>query len=366
MTIQHVNCSGGAYDIVIDAGSLGMLGDLVTARLATHRALLVADSNVAQTHAAAVAAGLQAAGLQVSTHVMEADERNKTMPQVESIWSAALEAGLDRSSCMIAVGGGLVGDVTGFAAASFLRGIDFVQVPTTVLAMVDASVGGKTGINLTLPSGGLGKNLAGAFWQPKLVLADPGTLATLPIRERRCGLAEMIKHAIIGDPQLLEVIDTAMDSLLAADADVVGDLVARAVKVKVAVVEEDEREHGSRALLNLGHTFAHAIEPDAELDLKHGEAVAIGLVAAVALSRVLGCMEGEWEDRLVGVLDRAGLPTRIPRPRVPADLLGRMRFDKKIQDGRHRLIVPIAPGQVQIMDDVPESSIIEAWQAVID
>ena len=366
MTIQHVNCSGGDYDIVIDAGSLGMLGELITARRPVHRALLVADSNVVETHAAAAADALQAAGLQVSTHVMEAQERNKTLPQVESIWAAALEAGLDRSSCMIAVGGGLVGDVTGFAASSYLRGIDFVQVPTTMLAMVDASVGGKTGINLTLPDGGLGKNLAGAFWQPKLVLADPGTLATLPVRERRCGLAEMIKHAIIGDPQLLEVIESAMESLLAAEPDVVGELVARAVKVKVAVVEADEREHGTRALLNLGHTFAHAIEPDSELDLKHGEAVAIGLVAAVALSRGLGCLEGDWEGRLVGVLDRAGLPTRMPLARDPADLLARMRFDKKIQDGRHRLIVPIAPGQVQIMDAVPESSIIEAWQAVID
>ena len=366
MTTLPVKCPGGAYDIVIDAGSLRTLGERLAGQHASHRILLVADSNVADSHAVVVTDALVAAGLEVSSIEVQAEESNKILPQVESIWTAALGAGLDRSSCMIAVGGGLVGDVAGFAASSYLRGIDFVQVPTTLLAMVDASVGGKTGINLPLPDGGLGKNLAGAFWQPGLVLADPETLATLPVRERRCGLAEMVKHAIIGDPELLDVIDGSLDALLAAEPEVVGALVARAVKVKINVVEADERERGSRALLNLGHTFAHAIEPDPGLGLKHGEAVAIGLIAACALSSSLGCLEGDWISHLADVLERAGLPVRLPASRDPEELLARMRFDKKIQDGRHRLIVPCAPGVVQIKDDVPESSILQAWQAVMD
>lgn len=364
MTTLHVNCTGGEYDIVVDAGALSALGDEIAARLPGRRVLLIADSNVVETHAVVAGASLGDSGFDVVTHVLESDETLKTMPQVESIWASALDAGLDRSSCMVAIGGGLAGDVAGFAASSFLRGIDFVQVPTTLLAMVDASVGGKTGINLRLPDGGLGKNLAGAFWQPRLVLADPNTLSTLPVRERRCGLAETIKHALIGAPELLDVIDTGLDAILAADPVAVAGLVERAVKVKIDVVEKDEREQGMRAVLNLGHTFAHVIEPDPELNLKHGEAVSIGLIAAAALAQALGCLEGDWPARLAELLDRAELPTRLPAARDPEKLLSRMRFDKKNQGGRHRLVVPIAPGQVRIMDDVPEASIIQAWQAV--
>ncbi|MCH2148302.1 MAG: 3-dehydroquinate synthase [Phycisphaerales bacterium] len=364
MTTQQVICSGGQYDILIEGGALAAVGPRVRSLECT-QALLVADAQVAETHAAAAADSLAAAGCHVTMHTLPAHEVNKTMPAVESIWAAALAAGLDRSACMVAVGGGLIGDIAGFAAASFLRGVDFVQVPTTLLSMVDASVGGKTGINVQLPSGELGKNLAGAFWQPRVVIADPLTLSTLPLRERRCGLAEVIKHALIGDPDLLVVIEQHLDHILAADPDVTTSLIDRAVRVKVDIVQQDEREHGCRALLNLGHTFAHAIEPDGDLGLKHGEAVSIGLMAAAALSEGLGRLEGDWVPRLQALLEQAGLPARLPAARRPEDLVARMRFDKKIQSGSHRLIIPIAPGQVEIIDDVPEKAILEAWDAVI-
>jgi 3-dehydroquinate synthase len=363
MSSLQINCTGGRYDMLVEAGALTALGSRVGS-LGCKRMLVVADAHVVDTHAAAAVASLSAAGGDVTLHAIPAEEAKKTMPAVESIWTAALSAGLDRSSCIIAVGGGLVGDVTGFAAASYLRGIDFVQVPTTLLSMVDASVGGKTGINLPLPSGGLGKNLAGAFWQPRLVVADPVTLNTLPLRERRCGLAEVIKHALIGDPGLLDVLEQNLSLILDADPDTTTALVDRAVRVKIDVVQQDEHEHGCRALLNLGHTFAHAIEPDANLGLKHGEAVSIGLVAAAALSERLGRLEGDWVPRLLAILEQSGLPVRLAEARRPEELVARMRFDKKIQGGSHRLIVPIAPGKVEIIDDVPERALIEAWNAV--
>lgn len=364
MSTQQVICTGGSYDILIEGGALAAVGERVRSLECTHT-LLIADAEVAETHAAVAADSLAAAGCSVAMHTLHAEEANKTMPAVESIWSAALSAGLDRSSCMVAVGGGLIGDVAGFAAASFLRGVDFVQVPTTLLSMVDASVGGKTGINVQLPSGELGKNLAGAFWQPRVVIADPITLSTLPLRERRCGLAEVIKHALIGDPDLLDVIEQNLDQILEAEPEVTTALIDRAVRVKIDIVQKDEREHGCRALLNLGHTFAHAIEPDADLGLKHGEAVSIGLMAAAALSERLGRLEGDWVPQLRALLEKAGLPVRLEAARLPEDLVARMRFDKKIQSGSHRLIIPIAPGQVEITDDVPEKALLEAWNAVI-
>ena len=231
--------------------------------------------------------------------------------------------------------------------------------------MVDASIGGKTGVNLPLPGGEvLGKNLAGAFWQPSMVLADPVVLSTLDLRELRCGLAECVKHGLIGDPELLTIISDDLDLLLEADPTATARLVDRTVQVKIRIVEEDEREAGRRVLLNLGHTFAHAIETDDGLNLKHGEAVSIGLVAATALAERRGMIEGEWADDLRTLLARIGLPVDLPMGRDPSELIARMRFDKKARSGQHRLILPVSPGRVECIDDVDEDSIHHAWMQV--
>ncbi|MEE3001331.1 MAG: 3-dehydroquinate synthase [Planctomycetota bacterium] len=366
MSSLRVNCPGGSYDVLVEPGGLQSLGRHVDSVLGPARCLLIADSNVASTHAVLARDALEAAGIQASLHLVEACESNKRLSTVEDSMSSALAAGLDRNDCIVSIGGGLVGDVAGFAAASFLRGIALVQVPTTLLAMVDASIGGKTGVNLILPgSEDLGKNLAGAFWQPRLVLADPEVLATLDERERRCGLAECVKHGLIGDPQLLSVLSDDLEPLLAVDPEATARLIEHAAQVKIGIVEEDERESGRRALLNLGHTFAHAIETDEALDLKHGEAVSIGLMAATSLAELRGMIEGEWVDDLRSLLGRIGLPLELPLARDPAELIARMRFDKKVRSGQHRLILPVSPGRVECIDDVEEDSIHHAWMQVM-
>lgn len=368
MSSIPVQCAGGSYEVVVDPGGLHSLGARALEVARGRRVLLVADSAVADTHAIRAASGLEAAGFRVQTCSIVCDEHRKSMATVESLYQAALGAGLGRSDLVVSVGGGLVGDVAGFLAATYLRGIDFINVPTTLLAMVDASVGGKTGVNLPLPDDDgvprLGKNLAGAFWPPRLVLADPELLESLPDRELRCGLAECVKHGVIASQDLLDGIDHRLDVIRAADPAATAWLVDQAVRIKARVVEEDEHEHGRRAVLNLGHTFGHAIEPIDSLDLLHGEAVSVGLVAAIALSRAIGQLEGDWADGFVRRLERIGLPVQLPQAVPVAELLLRMGFDKKAHGGSHTLIVPHCPGRVSIVPDVPEEAIVAAWRAV--
>lgn len=366
MTAIPVRCPGGEYEVVVEPGTLGTIGDRCAGILSGRRVLMVVDSAVADTHAVRARDSLVASGFAVEVCVVEADECSKTIETIQDIYQAALRAGLDRHDAILGIGGGLTGDIAGFAAASYLRGIDLITIPTTLLSMVDASVGGKTGVNLPLPGGEgrLGKNLAGAFWQPRLVLADPIVLGTLDDRQRRCGLAECVKHGLIDGPQLLELIDAGLDAILDADPEIVASLVEHAVRIKVAVVQDDEREHGRRAILNLGHTFAHAIEPIKSLDLLHGEAVSIGLVAAIGISSELGLLEGDWAADFIGRLERIGLPIRLPRSVASADLIDRMGFDKKIRAGHHTLVIPIRPGHVEIVQDVPETAIAGAWSNV--
>ena len=368
MSSISVRCAGGDYEVIVDPGAIRTLGSRALDVVRGRRILLVADSAVATTHADAAAARLVESGFEVHRCSIVADEHRKNMETVESLYQSALQAGLGRDDAVVSVGGGLVGDVAGFLAASYLRGIDFINVPTTLLAMVDASVGGKTGVNLPLPGDGtvsrLGKNLAGAFWQPRLVLADPELLVSLDARHRRCGLAECVKHGLIDSQSLLQGIDARLDGILAVDAASVAWLVDEAVRIKAKVVEEDEREHGRRAVLNLGHTFAHAIEPIESLDLLHGEAVSIGLVAAISLAGTLGRLEGDWADGFIARLERIGLPIRLPRPVAAGELLLRMGYDKKAQGGSLTLIVPEAPGRVSIVPEVPEKAIETSWHAV--
>lgn len=272
-----------------------------------------------------------------------------------------LAAGIDRTGAILALGGGVVGDTAGFAAATYMRGIDFVLCPTTLLAMVDASIGGKTGVDLPQ-----GKNLVGAFKQPRAVLADIDTLATLPAAEFRAGLAEVAKHGLIADPvlwQRLTIEDWSMEP-----AQIFGGrfgraslqtLVTQAIRVKRDIVEEDPFERGRRAVLNLGHTFAHAVEQVSAYTVRHGDAVAMGLVAAARLSARLEECSPSLPDRITAVLDSLRLPTTIPDTLEPAALLAAMSSDKKRADGRLRFVLIHDIGDVFVRGDVPEALVLE-------
>jgi 3-dehydroquinate synthase len=313
-----------------------------------------------------VCQSLEAAGYEVSMHDVAATEAEKSLQTVRAIYDSMFLARLERGSPVAAVGGGIVGDVAGFAAATFLRGVPFVQVPTTLLAMVDASIGGKTGVNYRLPgTGQMGKNLVGAYWQPRAVIVDPVALTTLEPRDFRCGLAECVKHALIADADLLDWIEERADAIERRDLDVLSVLIERCARIKTAIVVEDELEEGRRALLNLGHTFAHAMESVTELGLRHGEAVAIGLCAAMGVAVRRGTMTPVELARVGGLLSRLALPSRLPRPCSVDRLMRLMTHDKKVAGGRIRLILPARIGLAVVADDVPEAEIRAAWDPVM-
>ncbi|RMG92313.1 MAG: 3-dehydroquinate synthase [Chloroflexi bacterium] len=283
-----------------------------------------------------------------------AGEQHKNLETVRTIYNALIEAGIDRNSTIVALGGGVVGDIAGFVAATYLRGVRFVQCPTTLLAMVDASVGGKTGVDLPQ-----GKNLVGAFKQPAIVIADLTTLVTLPLAEFRAGLAEVVKHGLIAAPSLffrLENIDLPENLPLIPDLQ---SLVVRAITVKRNVVQADPFETGRRAVLNLGHTFAHAIEQVSGYTIRHGEAVAMGLVAAAALSAKLGFCSATLPGRIMAVLARLGLPVRIPADLSPKALLAAMNTDKKRVRGQMRFVLVRDVGDVFVTGDVPETAVLQ-------
>ncbi len=350
MNTLSVNLGHRSYDVLIGAGCLARVNDDIS----DASSFMLFDSNVAQ-----YADGVYA------EHRMpfDASEQTKTMLSIEQICQTMRASGIDRSSTMIAMGGGVTGDVGGFAAASYMRGIKCIQIPTTLLAMVDASVGGKTGVNMKSESGSLYKNMIGAFWQPSLVVADVTTLKTLDARQLRCGVAECIKHALLGNDGLKALLQEHRDSILACDESTLIQLVTQSASVKKDVVEEDEREQGNRALLNLGHTFAHAIEPIEELDLYHGEAVAIGLCAAASLSEALGLIDPSRASDVRGMVSAFDLPTSLPIPQPLDVLLERMQSDKKHMGAKNRFIVLNDAG-AEIAEDVSEALISLAWTSV--
>lgn len=352
-----------AHDIVIGAGELTSLGPRVAA-LGASRVLLACDRTIAATHGDAAHASLRAAGVETARIELVADEREKGVAAVAAIWSAALAAKVTRRDAIVALGGGLVGDVVGFAAASYLRGVPLIQVPTTLLAMVDASTGGKTGINLALPDGSLGKNLAGAFWAPAFVLIDPDTLATLGDREFRSGLAECVKHGMLEGEEHFAFVEGALQRVLEREAAAIAEIVRRSVAVKAAIVSRDPYERGERATLNLGHTFAHAFETMDGADLLHGEAVAIGLVAACALADELRVGDRALGTRVRSVLERSGLPTRAPRTATVEAVRRRMAFDKKAGAGGARFVVPERTGAVRTGVEAQTADVLAALAAV--
>lgn len=364
MPIIDVNLPNRSYEIIIEPGLLDDLGRHVRA-VAPHRnAMLAVDDRIVDNHGQRAFQSLAKAGYEVIVAKLEADERRKVLEVVRALFHIMLSVPLERSSPVIALGGGVVGDVAGFAAATYLRGVPLVQVPTTLLAMVDASIGGKTGVNIELTDGTLGKNLIGAFWQPRTVLCDPQVLKTLDERDFRCGMAESIKHALITGEELLEWLEANRKAIMQMDQKVLTELIHRSAKVKVGIVTQDERESGRRAVLNLGHTFAHAIEPIAELDLRHGEAVAIGLCAAAHVSRQRGMINDDDLQRIETVIESFGLPTRLEQQIETTRLVAAMQYDKKVADGKLRLILPRGLGAVEIVSDVRAEVIKAAWRHI--
>lgn len=360
--------------MLIGPGLLAQAGDLLAAEgLAVPGAVrhLVVDRGVADAvllhHAPVLEAALRSTG-PVGVTRLVATETDKSMAGVEQVWNDLMAAGVDRTGTLVAIGGGIVCDLAGFAAATWMRGVSLVLAPTTLLSMVDASLGGKTGVNRPRANGGLAKNLVGGFWPARVVVADTDTLETLGEREFRSGLAECIKHGLIEGEETLAALAADLPSVVARDADALPRFVARSVAVKAGIVARDFREAGERATLNLGHTFGHAIESRAAFGLLHGEAVGIGLVAAAAASVAEGLAEPGIVDRVRSLVSGCGLPVRLPAeaadPAVAADLRAAMRLDKKVDAGRLRLVLLEKPGKVQVVA-VADPAVVEAgWDAV--
>ncbi len=319
--------AGGGYTVAMGDGILDLLGDMVQDRGLTARMAVVTDANVAPLFLGRVMSSLEAAGFVPFACEVPAGEQSKTPEQLQYLYQCFLAGGLDRRGAVVALGGGVVGDLAGYAAATYMRGVAIVQCPTTLLAMVDSSVGGKTGIDLPQ-----GKNLVGAIKQPLLVLADTSALATLPEMQVRMGMAELIKHTVIGDPELFgELVDSG--GRFSLDAD----LVARSVSVKIRVVEEDPYESGTREVLNLGHTVGHALEKCSRYAMGHGDAVAVGLVAAARISQRMGLCSSRLVEDLEFLLARAGLMVRHDYSSV--ELAAVMTTDKKTIEGRVRFVL---------------------------
>ncbi|MCP1373513.1 3-dehydroquinate synthase [Dyella lutea] len=339
----------------------GLLSDSTAWRAAIRgrHVLVISNTTVAPLYLDTVAKGLE--GLHWASFLIDDGEAHKTFDNVGRALAALAKLGATRDACIIALGGGVVGDLAGFTAACWMRGIDFIQLPTTLLAMVDSSVGGKTGVNLPA-----GKNLVGAFHQPRGVFADIGTLATLPEREFRAGLAEVVKGAAIGDADFFAWLEAHADALAAREPAVVTEAIARKVAYKAGVVARDETEQGERALLNLGHTFGHALETAGRYtSLLHGEAVAVGMVLAAQLSQQLGMAALDDTLRLQRLLDTLGLPTDIPEGMDPQQLLALMRLDKKNTAGTLRLILWRGIGRAEIVAGVNEADVLAVLQAAV-
>jgi len=340
-----------SYPILIGRGLIDQ-GRWVAEVLKTPKVALVTNETVAPLYLDRVTSALTANDIQVKAVVLPDGEAFKTLATLEVIFDGMLAAHCDRSTTIVALGGGVIGDMAGFAAATYQRGVDFVQIPTTLLAQVDSSVGGKTAVNHPL-----GKNMIGAFHQPKLVLADTDTLATLPDRELTAGLAEVIKYGLIRDAAFFDWLEAHMSGLLERDPDLLSEAIERSCANKAQIVAEDETERGVRALLNLGHTFGHAIEAGLGFGAwLHGEAVGAGMVMAARLSERLGYLAADQSSRAIALIAAAGLP--VVGPALGADrYLELMAHDKKVDAGRLRLVLMRAIGDAEIFAEIPVADI---------
>ena len=357
-----VSLSSTSYDVVIGDGLLRRAGAFLAPRLPQKRAVIVTDETVAALHLPTLRQGLAETAITTSEIVVPAGEASKSLDTYVDVLNQMLDARVERRTAVIALGGGMVGDLAGFAAATVLRGLPFVQMPTTLLAQVDSSVGGKTAVNTRH-----GKNLAGAFYQPRMVLADTATLATLPPRELRAGYAETVKAGLIGDAGFFAWCERYGAAVVGGDTEAQAEAIRRACAFKAAVVGDDEREekpNDGRALLNLGHTFGHALEAEYGYSggLLHGEGVAIGLGLAFKLSARLGHCSPADAERVIAHVSAVGLPTELSmlnRRFSAATLIGHMRRDKKVQDGVLKFVLVRGIGQAFTATDVPEDAVTE-------
>ncbi len=332
------------YEVTIAAGALEHAGDIIVRAAPSHHYAIVSDPNVAPLYVERVRAAVAAAapGTAMSLLLVPAGEAHKTRELWAHLTDELLATGAGRDTTILALGGGVVGDLAGFVAATYMRGIPVVQLPTTLLAMVDASVGGKTGVDTPA-----GKNLVGAFHPPAAVIADPDTLATLPIRELRAGTAEIIKHGVVADARYFDEVIAFLPRLTADDTAIppaIAAIITRSVEIKAAVVAADEREHGRRKILNFGHTLGHAIEMVSGYSLLHGEAVAIGMSLESEIAERVGAAERGTAGRVRAAIAAAGLPTVAPLGMDPADVLAATRSDKKARGGRVEYALPSAIG----------------------
>jgi 3-dehydroquinate synthase len=351
-----VNLPDHTYNILIEKGSLANLGQEMSKVKLGKKVLLVSNPEIFDYYGQIALNSLEKAGFTVFTHLIPPGENHKTLDSIAQVYDTALAQRLERSSTMVALGGGVIGDMTGFAAATWLRGINFVQVPTTLLAMVDASIGGKTGVNHPQ-----GKNLIGAFYQPKLVLIDPSVLKTLPVREFRAGMAEVIKYGVIWDAELFKQLEDAdnLASFSQMNGELLQTIITKSCQAKADVVSKDEKESGLRAILNYGHTIAHGIESlTGYTSINHGEAVAMGMVAAAAIAVKLGLWTEAENQRQRALIAKAGLETQIP-PLNLDEMVNALTADKKVKDGKVRFILPTAIGKVEISDRVTSLMVCE-------
>ena len=362
-TTIHVPLEHNAYDVIIGRSMVRSVGAALAAlsvRSGT-KILVVSNPDVAGPYGESCLHSLKTAGFEPIMLEIDAGEERKTLETLSLILDRAQLEGLERTSLMLALGGGVVGDMTGFAAACWLRGIGVVQVPTTLLAMVDASIGGKTGVNHPR-----GKNLIGAFHQPRLVVIDPLTLNTLPVREFRAGMSEVIKYGVIGDPELFSRMEHTEDlsDPSAMDPAMLHDILVRSAQAKASVVAADEREGGQRAILNYGHTFGHVVETLTGYGTwLHGEAVAIGMVAVGRLAVQKGLWSDQDHQRQMQLIEKAGLPVEWPTL-DPEAVLRTLRGDKKVRHGRLRFVLPTGIGSVIISEDISDGDVLQCLSAL--
>jgi len=347
----HVRGMGKTgYDVRVQPGGIESLGAMLKARGMGGPVAVVSDSNVAPLYGEHALKSLSDAGYSAEMVIFPAGEQNKTLETIAGFWQSFLSLGMDRKSTVVALGGGVTGDLAGYAAASYLRGIDWVGVPTTLLAMADSSLGGKTGFDLPQ-----GKNLIGAFHPPRLVLADPETLASLPQRELRSGLAEVVKSGLIADKGLFEICSQGWEKV----ENRLDEIVRRSMSVKIEVIEADPYEKGFRAALNLGHTVGHAIELASGFELFHGEAISIGLVIVAEMAEKLRVARSGLANEIRQTLEGLGLPVEVPAEINPEAILQAVGVDKKKTAGKIKFVLPVKPGLVQVGVEV------EGWQELV-
>ncbi len=369
----RVNLAERSYDIEIGAGNLAGVGRFLTDRARVTHVVIVTDDHVQKPHAMRVAESLGEQDLDVDVILVDPGEESKSLDVAASLWEGLLELGADRKTVVAAVGGGVVGDLAGFIAATYARGLRFLQIPTSLLAQVDSSVGGKVGVNLPQA-----KNMVGAFLQPLGVLIDTATLETLPANEYRAGLAEVVKYGVILDAEFFDYLEAHAAAISERRQNVLIHVIARCCRLKADVVEKDEREEsGLRAVLNFGHTFGHAFEtlswhaspltsgegPGVRAPLLHGEAVAIGMVCAARLAQRLGRVDAQFTARLCSLLKRLGLPVDVPTL-DHQKVVDAMMHDKKVEFGQLRFVLPIRMGQVELVGEIAASDILAALRTV--